>query len=95
MGILYKIILIKNGGVYHRNPNITWDIIQNNPDKDWNWYWYIINPNITWDIIQNNPDKRLELVDYISRNPNITWDIIQNNPDKPWDWHRVYQNIQI
>ena len=25
-----------------KNPNITWEIIQNNPDKDWNWEEYII-----------------------------------------------------
>ena len=31
-------ILIGNGGgLYQHNPNITWDIIQNNPDKKWNW----------------------------------------------------------
>ena len=34
--------------------NITWEIIQNNPDKSWNWNAISQNPNITWDIIQNN-----------------------------------------
>ena len=24
------------------NPNITWDIIQNNPNKDWDWNWISI-----------------------------------------------------
>ena len=57
--ILFKIILRKIGigGGYLDNPNITWEIIQNNPDKNWNWKWISKNPNITWDIIQNNPDK--------------------------------------
>ena len=60
MGNYRSLILIKIGIgiIYHVNPNITWEIIQNNPDKDWNGGWYIsCNPNITWDIIQNNPDK--------------------------------------
>ena len=42
-----------------QNPNITWDIIQAHPDK--NWYWahicYKHNPNITWKFIQDHPDK--------------------------------------
>ena len=29
------------------NPNITWEIIQQNKDKPWNWYWLSQNPNIT------------------------------------------------
>ena len=41
------------------NPNVTWEIIQNNLDKDWCWYGISNNPNITWEIIQNNPDEIL------------------------------------
>ena len=37
------------------NPNTTWEIIQDNLDKDWNWI--CISMNITWEIIQDNPDK--------------------------------------
>ena len=61
--------------VYHRNPNITWEIIQNNPDKDWWWYNISRNPNITWDIIVANPDKNWNWGGISSRNPNITWEI--------------------
>ena len=39
------------------NPNITWEIIKQNPDKDWNYYYLSMNPNITWDIIKANTDK--------------------------------------
>ena len=35
----------------------TWEIIQANPDKNWNYYGLSFNPNITWDIVQANPDK--------------------------------------
>jgi len=76
------------------NPNITWDIIQNNPDKYWDWSNISRNPNITWDIIQNNPDKDWDW-QFISRNPNITWDIIQNNPDKDWDWTSISEHPNI
>ena len=39
------------------NPNITWDLIRENLDKPWDWYWISLNPNITWDIIINNCDS--------------------------------------
>ena len=39
------------------NPNITMDIIKDNPDKPWDWYYISYNPNITMDIIKDNPDK--------------------------------------
>ena len=48
------------------------DIIQNNPEKPWNWVGISYNPNITWDIIQNNPEKPWRW-NIISSNPNITW----------------------
>ena len=39
------------------NPNITWQIIQDNSDKFWRWECISQNINITWQIIHNNPDK--------------------------------------
>lgn len=40
-----------------RNENITWDIVQGNPEKPWNWYGLSMNPNITIEIIMKNLDK--------------------------------------
>ena len=76
------------------NPNITWDIIQTNPDKPWYWYGISQNPNINWEIIQANPDKPWDWY-YISKNLNITWEIIQDNPDKPWNWNLLCQNPNL
>ena len=39
------------------NPNITWEIITQNPYKPWDWYGISQNPNITWEIITQNLDK--------------------------------------
>jgi hypothetical protein len=52
------------------NPNITWDIIQANPNKPWNWNCLSYNKNITWDIIKANPDKSWDWY-YISSNKNL------------------------
>ena len=76
------------------NPNITWEIIQANLDKPWDWNWISDNPNITWEIIQQNPDKPWDW-SMISQNPNITWEIIQQNPDKSWNWDWMACNPNI
>jgi hypothetical protein len=39
-----------------QNPNITYEIIQQNPDKGWNYNYLSRNSNITYKIIQQNPD---------------------------------------
>ena len=76
------------------NSNITWKIIQENPDNPWEWEYISYNQNITPNIIQANPDKPWNW-DGISKNPNITWEIIQANPDKDWDWFYISQNPNI
>ncbi len=43
--------------VYPRqNPFITWDIVQANPDRPWNYTTLSRNPNITWEIVESNRD---------------------------------------
>ena len=39
------------------NPNITWEIVQANPDMPWNWRGLSANPNITPGIVQANLHK--------------------------------------
>ena len=75
-----------------RNPNITWDIIFNDPSllcikSRWIFPGLTRNPNpltTGWNIIKNNPNKARDWDSYeLSRNPNITWDIVKNNPSPP------------
>ena len=53
-----------------RNPIITLDIINTNPNKPWDWCGFSMNPNITWDIVQANPDKPWTWGE-LSRNPSM------------------------
>ena len=76
------------------NPNITWDIVQNNPDKPWNYQILSENPNINWCIVQSNPEKEWDY-SFLSRNPNITWDIVRNNPNKDWNYYFLSYNPNI
>jgi hypothetical protein len=51
--------------IYKERPNlsyylsiyVSWEIIESNPDKPWDWRYISYNPNITWKIIEANPDK--------------------------------------
>jgi hypothetical protein len=76
------------------SPNITWAIVEENPDKPWHWYNLSMNRNITWDIVRANPDKPWNWCGF-SRNPSITWEIVEENPDKPWDWWGLSKNPNI
>ena len=67
------------------------EIIENYPDKPWNWYRISINPNITIEMIEKYPDKPWDW-DGISYNPNITMEFIEKYPDKPWDWDGIAEN---
>ena len=67
------------------NPNITWDIIQSNPDCDWNLRLLPLNSNITWDIIRSNLDKNWDW-GIVSSMDDLPLDFIQANLDKNWDW---------
>ena len=39
-----------------KSKDLTFEIIENNPDIPWVWFFISENPNITWEIIENNPD---------------------------------------
>ena len=67
------------------------EIIENNPDKNWDWSYVSRNPNITMEMIENNPDKPWKWR-YISHNSNLTMEIIDKYPDKGWDWCNISQN---
>ena len=66
-----------------KDSDVTWDVVQANPDFPWSYYYLSQNHNITWEIVQANPDKPWNY-STLSANPNITWEIVQANPDKPW-----------
>ena len=65
-----------------RNPNITWEIIQANPNEDWDWDYVSMNPNITWEIIQANHNEKWNWL-------SIAQNIFQKHP------HLTKKNIKI
>jgi hypothetical protein len=61
------------------NPNITWDYISKNLDKNWNYYYLTENDIITLEIIESFPNLQWRF-DILFGNPNITFDsILKNN----------------
>jgi len=84
--------------VISKSPNITVDIIKDNPDAPWNWRELSSNRNMTWEFIKSHhdecPDKNWDWF-LISLHPNITWDVIRNHPTLRWDWSSVSRNPNI
>lgn len=63
------------------NPNITMDIVNENPSYDWDFDFLCDNPSITMDDIETFYDK-LSDKDHLFANPNITLDWIHENEEK-------------
>lgn len=77
-----------------KNPNITWNFIQNHPEIDWNKEDFRYNPNLTWEIITQNDHINWDY-NYLSSHPNITWEIISQNLSLPWGAYNVCFNPNI
>lgn len=79
------------------NANITCDIVRNNPDIKWDWYYLGLNPNINIDFVKENFEKFNKALAWalISKNKNITWKNICDNPDVPWDWTGISENPNV
>jgi hypothetical protein len=76
------------------NPNTTWDIVINNPNKPWDYSELSMNQNITWDIVKASQDKSWNY-SLLSLNQNITWDIVIDNPNTKWNWVNLSSNPSI
>ena len=77
--------------------NVTWDIVKDNPNKPWNYYY--LSQNVTWDVVLNNLDKPW-YYPQLSYNANITWDIVegsQGSQDRhiAWNWHSLSANPSV
>ena len=57
---------------FSANPNITWEIVQANPNLRWDYYRLSQNPNITGEIVLANPNKPWDYVE-LSRNTMKKW----------------------
>lgn len=81
--------------IYSSNPNLTWDIVLDNPDFKWNYYALSGNKNITWDIYDNNNTHKWNCYILVN-NPNIDWNIMQNKYKKFYYFmHNVSSNPNI
>ena len=78
-----------------RNPNLTYRIVQQYPDKKWNYFWLGTHPNITWADIASHPDKPWDYANSVSNNPNLTWTDITGNSQHPWNYDLICANKNI
>ena len=83
---LYKLF---NWFQISNNKNLTIEIIDKYPDKEWHWGKCGIsnNPNLTMEMIEKYPDKEWHWgTGGISSNPTLTIKMIDKYPDKKWHW---------
>jgi hypothetical protein len=75
------------------NPNITLEIIINNPDYFNGSYDFVsYNPNLTLKIIQDNPHLPWN---YQRLSHIVTFDIVKNNLDISWSWNELSLNANM
>lgn len=73
------------------NKSLTIDILLDNLDICWDWYWLSQHHNITYENIISSSTLNWDMKG-ISANPNITWKTICKNPDKEWDFFHISRN---
>jgi len=81
------------------NPNLPFQLVINNPTKNWNFAALSRHPKLEISIIKALPNKKWDWRK-ISSHPNMTWDIInshlrENASNIPWDWCAISQNPNI
>ena len=52
----------------------TWEVVQANPDKPWNWSG--LSYNVAWEVVQANPDKPWDW-SCMSNNLSITGEFVK------------------
>lgn len=77
-------------------PNELIKLIEQFPDKPWDWISLCTNPNITVKSVLAHLHEILTNMSYnhriwnrLSSNPGITMKDIRDYPDKPWNWDKV------
>ena len=83
-----------NWNTISKNPNITMNLILNNPTKPWIYSQISENPNLTIKILKTNPTKQWDW-NKISCNKNITKNDILNNHTLKWNWKYVSKNPNV
>ncbi len=64
-----------------------WNLVKNNPNKPWDWFYVTQNSQISWDIIEANLMHPLD--PFIDRNDPEIWNIIQKNTKYQLNWKQI------
>ena len=69
-------------------------LIEEYPNKPWNWIKLSINSSISFKFINEHPELPW-IPKMVTLNPNINDDVIINNPTYNWDYHAMCSNPNI
>jgi hypothetical protein len=76
------------------NHKLSWNFIEDNINKPWNWDGISTFPCINIDIVKNNLDKNWNWCS-LSQNSSIKIEDIKNNPKLPWKLNSVCSNPNL
>jgi len=74
-------------GWLSENPNITFDIMKENSDENWDWESLIKNASLSFEIIEEE--------EWLAENNRVNIDLVKENPDRKWNWRRISRNPNI
>jgi hypothetical protein len=69
-------------------------LIEEFPNKPWNWIKLSINSSISFDFIKSHPNLPW-VPKMVTLNPNVNDEVIKNNPSYKWDYHAMCTNENI
>ena len=77
-----------------KNPNLTYEYVQQNSNFPWDWIELSRHPNISVNIILDNVHEQWNWK-YVSYNPTLVWKQVVDNPDLTWNWVAISAHLNI
>jgi len=76
------------------NPSVTWAVVLDHPNFEWEWSGLSLNSQVTWDIVKANLDRPWDW-QTLCINKNITPEIVRAHPTYNWNWWCLNRNFNL
>jgi len=70
------------------------EMIEDNSNLPWDYYWIGQNPNLTMKMLRTTLEISCDKFE-LSQNPNITMEMVNKNPNIEWDWSGICYNKNL
>ena len=76
------------------NKTVTWEMVQENPEVEWDYMFLGKNSTIAFETILANLDKPWDFV-WVSCNESITWKNVREHPEMSWDYMNLSSSVTM